>query len=185
MNIDHDGFRQKALKAIEDVKWFPKESINRITSMVGNRPDWCVSRQRSWGVGIPAFYCTSCEASILTEQSVGSVVELVRREGSDAWYEKAAAEILPDGFTCDKCGAGVDKLRKETDVLDVWFDSGSTNRAVLENPEHWPDLRWPADVYLEGGDQHRGWFNSSLMLAVADKGRGPVPAGRHQWLDAR
>jgi isoleucyl-tRNA synthetase len=176
MNIDHDGFRENALRAIEAVDWYPKESVNRITSMVANRPDWCVSRQRSWGVGIPAFYCDGCGEAVLTRESVGSVAELVRREGSDAWYEKAPADILPADFVCPNCQAGPGRFRKETDVLDVWFDSGSTNRAVLENTAQWPELTWPADVYLEGGDQHRGWFNSSLMIAVATKGRAPYRA---------
>ena len=166
-------FRQKALQAIADVTWYPRESINRITSMVANRPDWCVSRQRSWGVGIPAFYCDNCGEHILTKDSIGAVVRMVEKEGSDVWYAKPAADILPTGFTCPHCQSGVEKLCKETDVLDVWFDSGSTNRAVLENSAHWPDLAWPADLYLEGGDQHRGWFNSSLMIGVGTKGRAP------------
>ncbi len=173
MNIDHNDHRNRCLTAIEEVEWFPKESVNRIKSMVSNRPDWCVSRQRSWGVGIPAFYCNECDNSILTEESIRSVVELVRRDSSDAWYEKTPSEILPADFKCPDCGAGTDKLRKETDVLDVWFDSGSTNRAVLENSKQWPDLSWPADMYLEGGDQHRGWFNSSLMVGVATKDHAP------------
>ncbi len=176
MNIDHEGFRQKALKAIEDVTWYPKESINRITNMVGNRPDWCVSRQRSWGVGIPAFYCNGCGEAILEPTSVGAVVALVEREGSDAWYAYTAQEVLPEGYVCPSCGADKAQLRKETDVLDVWFDSGSTNRAVLEDNVTWKDLVYPADVYLEGGDQHRGWFNSSLMISVATKGRAPYKA---------
>ncbi len=166
-------FRRKALNAIEDVTWYPRESVNRITSMVANRPDWCVSRQRSWGVGIPAFYCEQCGEHLLTEESIGAVVRLVEQEGSDAWYIRSSSEILPADFHCPHCQAGVDKLRKETDVLDVWFDSGSTNRAVLENHAHWPDLSWPADVYLEGGDQHRGWFNSSLMIGVGTRDRAP------------
>ena len=177
MNIDHDRgdgpFRGQALDAVGQVTWFPKESVNRITTMVANRPDWCVSRQRSWGVGIPAFYCNACGEHILTRESVGAVADLVRRESSDAWYERSPEAILPAGFACPKCGSGVAEMRKETDVLDVWFDSGSTNRAVLESTEHWPDLHWPAEVYLEGGDQHRGWFNSSLMIAVATKGSAP------------
>ena len=173
MNIDHDGFRTKALEAIQSVAWVPKESVNRITNMVAGRPDWCVSRQRSWGVGIPAFYCDACGEHILSEESVGAVAALVRREGSDAWYSYAAADVLPKGFTCPHCKAGARTLRKETDVLDVWFDSGSTTRAVLENAKQWPDLSWPADMYLEGGDQHRGWFNSSLMLGTATKGSAP------------
>jgi isoleucyl-tRNA synthetase len=175
MNIDHNGFRQKALEAIQKVTWYPKESINRITSMVANRPDWCLSRQRSWGVGIPAFYCDACGETILTKESIGAVADLVRRENSDAWYRRTPAEILPPNFVCPKCGAGVEHLRKETDVLDVWFDSGCTHRAVLESGE-WPELHWPAELYLEGGDQHRGWFNSSLMIAVATKGQAPYRA---------
>ncbi|HLV79528.1 MAG TPA: isoleucine--tRNA ligase [Chthonomonadaceae bacterium] len=173
MNIDHAGHREKCLDAIEGVAWYPPESINRIKSMVANRPDWCISRQRAWGVGIPAFYCTVCGEHILTKASIGAVAALTRREGSDAWYEKLPEEILPAGFTCPHCSAPADKLRKETDVLDVWFDSGSTNRAVLEDQAHWPDLRWPADLYLEGGDQHRGWFNSSLMIALATRSQAP------------
>jgi isoleucyl-tRNA synthetase len=173
MNIDHEGFRQKALKAIEDVTWVPKESVNRITNMVAGRPDWCVSRQRSWGVGIPAFYCEACGEHILTRESMNAVEGLVRREGSDAWYAVSAEEILPEGYACPHCQAPASRLRKETDVLDVWFDSGSTNRAVLENNKQWPDLQWPADMYLEGGDQHRGWFNSSLMVGASTRGGAP------------
>ena len=169
-------FRQKALRAIDDVTWYPRESVNRITSMVANRPDWCVSRQRSWGVGIPAFYCNHCGEHVMTPESLRAVVKLVSRDSSDAWYEASPEAILPNGFRCPHCQSGVDKLRKETDVLDVWFDSGSTNRAVLENPAHWPNLSWPADLYLEGGDQHRGWFNSSLMIGVGTKGLAPYKA---------
>jgi len=177
MNIDHQvegsTFRETAIRAINDVTWYPRESINRITTMVAGRPDWCVSRQRSWGVGIPAFYCNGCGEPVLTPQSVTAVADLVLREGSDAWYHRSAEEILPPAFACPHCSAGTENLRKETDVLDVWFDSGSTNRAVLDNKAHWPNLEWPADVYLEGGDQHRGWFNSSLMIATATRGRAP------------
>lgn len=172
MNIDHEGFREKALSAIQAVTWHPREAINRISSMVSGRPDWCISRQRSWGVGIPAFYCQSCGEAVVTPESVAAVAALTRRETGDAWYIKPPSEILPEGFVCPHCSAGVEHLRKETDVLDVWFDSGSTNRAVLEGDE-WPELHWPADVYLEGGDQHRGWFNSSLMIAVATRGTAP------------
>jgi isoleucyl-tRNA synthetase len=173
MSIDHNDHRNRCLRAIDDVTWYPRESVNRITSMVANRPDWCVSRQRSWGVGIPAFYCDACGDAILTRESMAAVVDLASREGSDAWYSHSPAEILPAGFTCPNCSAGPDRLRKETDVLDVWFDSGSTHRAVLENTRQWPDLVWPADVYLEGGDQHRGWFNSSLMIGVGTRNRAP------------
>ncbi len=177
MNIDHQvdgvGFRERAMQAIDEVTWYPKESVNRIRNMVAGRPDWCVSRQRSWGVGIPAFYCEECGDPILMPESVAAVADLVRREGSDAWYEVSPKEILPAGFACPHCGAGVERLRKETDVLDVWFDSGSTHRAVLENRAQWPDLVWPADLYLEGGDQHRGWFMSSLMIGASTRRHAP------------
>lgn len=173
MNIDHDGHREKSIDAINQVRWYPPVSRNRITSMVGGRPDWCLSRQRAWGVGIPAFYCRSCGREILDPAALKAVHDLVSREGADAWYERPAAEVLPPGYTCPHCGAaGFDK---ETDILDVWFDSGSTHLAVLDDGR-WPELRWPADLYLEGSDQHRGWFNSSLMISVALRGRAPYEA---------
>lgn len=169
--IDHDGHRQKALDAIENVQWFPPESQNRIAAMVGGRPDWCLSRQRAWGVGIPVFYCGACSEAIATPESVSAVEEMTRRESSDAWFEKEAPQILPAGFACPHCGStDLAAFRKETDVLDVWFDSGSTCRAVLETR---PELGYPADVYLEGSDQHRGWFNASLMVGVATRGEAP------------
>jgi isoleucyl-tRNA synthetase len=167
MNIDHDGFRGKALDAIKTVEWYPGESINRISAMVAGRPDWCVSRQRAWGVGIPVFYYNG--EPIITPESVAKVYEMTLREGSDAWYEKTPREILGDDWVCP-LGGSVDEYTKETDVLDVWFDSGSTCRAVLE---HRPELHYPADVYLEGSDQHRGWFNSSLMIGTATRGEAP------------
>lgn len=170
MNIDHDGHRERALDAIQNVRWYPEESVNRISAMVAGRPDWCLSRQRAWGVGIPVFYCRACREPVATPQSIGAVYELTLSEGSDAWFEKEAGEILPPGFACPHCGDADAGFTKETDVLDVWFDSGSTCRAVLE---HRPELRYPADVYLEGSDQHRGWFNSSLMVGVATKGEPP------------
>lgn len=163
--------RELSLAAINATTWYPPVSINRISSMVANRPDWCLSRQRAWGVGIPAFYCKACGKEILTREAVDSVRDLVAREGSDAWYARTATEILPAGFKCPQCGGG--EFDKETDILDVWFDSGSTSFAVLENKERWPLLSWPADVYLEGSDQHRGWFNSSLMIAVGLRNKAP------------
>ncbi len=166
--------RELSLEAIRNITWFPAVSINRISSMVANRPDWCLSRQRAWGVGIPAFYCRSCRHEILSKEAIDSVVALVAREGSDAWYARPAEEILPPGFTCPKCGEK--QFEKETDILDVWFDSGSSSFAVLENQVRWPLLKWPADIYLEGSDQHRGWFNSSLMVANALRGRAPYDA---------
>lgn len=168
MNIDHEGHRQKCLEAIEKVRWVPEEGKSRIRDMVQHRPDWCLSRQRTWGVGIPVFYCQGCGKPVVTRETIKSVAEWVRKEGSDAWFNRSVNELLPDGFRCPHCGSA--EFTKETDVLDVWFDSGCTHRAVLESH---PQLRWPADVYLEGSDQHRGWFNSSLMIAVATKGDAP------------
>ncbi|MCS7265715.1 MAG: isoleucine--tRNA ligase [Armatimonadetes bacterium] len=168
MSVDHNSHRQKSLEAIKRVKWVPKEGESRITAMVQNRPDWCLSRQRAWGVGIPVFYCQSCGQPIVTRETIQSVAHWVRKEGSDAWFDRTAKELLPEDFKCPHCDGK--EFTKETDVLDVWFDSGCTHRAVLENH---PDLRWPSDMYLEGSDQHRGWFNSSLMVAVATKGDAP------------
>ena len=170
MSIDHENHRASALEAIGRTRWLPPASQNRITSMVANRPDWCLSRQRAWGVGIPAFYCRDCGSEILDKRSIESVHDLVRRKDADAWYTTPASEILPSGFVCAQCGGS--RLEKETDILDVWFNLGSTHLAVLD-AKRWPALRWPADVYLEGSDQHRGWFNSSLMVAMAVKGEPP------------
>lgn len=171
MNIDHEGHRQKCLDAIERVKWFPASGQGRIRAMVENRPDWCLSRQRTWGVGIPAFYCRSCEEPLLTKESIESVAALVEREGADAWFTTETDAVLPADAHCAKCGGTI--FDKDQDVLDVWFDSGSTHAAVLDNNDKWPTLRWPADLYLEGSDQHRGWFNTSLMTAMAVKGAAP------------
>jgi isoleucyl-tRNA synthetase len=168
MSIDHAGHRQKCLEAIGRVRWVPEEGKARIKAMVQNRPDWCLSRQRAWGVGIPVFYCQGCGQPVVTKETIQSVAAWVRKEGSDAWFDRSAKELLPENFRCPHCGG--DAFTKETDVLDVWFDSGCTHRAVLESR---PELRWPADMYLEGSDQHRGWFNSSLMVAVATKGDAP------------
>jgi isoleucyl-tRNA synthetase len=176
MNIDHplgDGTtqRQRMLEQIAKTQWIPAESVNRIEAMAGGRPDWCLSRQRAWGVGIPVFYCDSCTEPILTRASLESAVKLVREQSADAWYTVPAEQILPAGFQCPHCAAS-GPFSKETDVLDVWFDSGSTWSAVLESGK-WPLLRYPADLYVEGSDQHRGWFNSSLTVSTAARGRAP------------
>lgn len=163
-----DGFREAALDAIANVKWIPGWGENRMANMVRERRDWCISRQRVWGVPIPVFYCEECGQDIMSAESLAAVQELFRKEGSDAWFKYEAAEILPPGFTCPRCGAA--KFRKETDIMDVWFDSGSSHQAVLTQ---WPDLQWPADLYLEGSDQHRGWFQSSLLTSVAITEKAP------------
>ncbi|MGI6091382.1 MAG: isoleucine--tRNA ligase [Veillonellaceae bacterium] len=166
-----DGFREQALKAIEDVRWIPAWGESRIHNMVADRHDWCISRQRTWGVPIPIFYCKKCNEHIITDETINTVKELFRKEGSDSWWAKSAAEILPAGFKCPHCNH--EEFRKETDIMDVWFDSGSSHAAVLRQRE---ELKWPADLYLEGSDQHRGWFQSSLLTSVATTGRAPYDA---------
>ena len=163
-----DGFRAEALQAIENVQWIPSWGKDRIHNMVADRKDWCISRQRVWGVPIPIFYCGQCQEHIINEETITAVSDLFAREGSDAWWAKTAQEILPAGFVCPHCGHH--DFRKETDIMDVWFDSGSSHAAVLEVND---ELGWPAAMYLEGSDQHRGWFQSSLLTSVATRGRAP------------
>lgn len=170
-----EGFRQEALKAIRSVKWVPEWGENRIYNMVEGRGDWCISRQRTWGVPIPIFYCNDCGKEIINEETIAHIQGLFKEHGSDIWFAKEANELVPPGLTCPHCGKGKD-FRKETDIMDVWFDSGSSHLAVLEQPELWPELQWPADLYLEGSDQHRGWFNSSLSTSVAVTGKPPYKA---------
>ncbi len=166
-----DGFREQALAAIREVRWIPAWGEVRIANMVAGRADWCISRQRAWGVPIPAFYCEGCGSHLIDDTTIAAVADLFRREGSNAWFLREAAEILPPGTSCPRCGGT--SFRKETDTMDVWFDSGSSHAAVLAER---PDLSWPADLYLEGSDQHRGWFQSSLLTAVATRGRAPYRA---------
>ncbi|MCG0238984.1 MAG: isoleucine--tRNA ligase [Firmicutes bacterium] len=163
-----EGFREAALQAIDQVRWVPEWGVERIRNMVAERSDWCISRQRAWGVPIPIFTCTKCQEPLMTREAFQAVADLFRREGSDAWWLKEAHEILPPGTTCPKCGGT--EFVKEKDIMDVWFDSGSSHAAVLEQRE---DLQWPATLYLEGTDQHRGWFQSSLLTAVVWRGRAP------------
>ncbi len=163
-----DGFRQNALEAIDSVEWIPSWGRERIYNMIRDRGDWCISRQRTWGVPIPIFYCASCGETIINKVTIDHVSALFTEYGSDIWFAKEVRELLPEGFKCPACSG--EEFTKETDIMDVWFDSGSSHMAVLETH---PDLRWPADMYLEGSDQHRGWFNSSLSTSVAVRGVAP------------
>jgi isoleucyl-tRNA synthetase len=168
ISMEKTGLRKKALAEIDRVRWIPHWGRERIYGMIENRPDWCVSRQRAWGVPIIAFFCTGCESVLFTRESIDHVFERFRTEGADAWYKRDVKELLPEGTVCGRCGGG--SFRKETDILDVWFDSGVSHAAVLE-PR--PELNWPADLYLEGSDQHRGWFHSSLLTAVGTRNAAP------------
>ncbi|MHB8896738.1 MAG: isoleucine--tRNA ligase [Candidatus Geothermincolia bacterium] len=160
--------RQAALEAVKEVDWVPDWTVNRIASMVENRPDWCISRQRAWGVPLPIVYCTECGAELVTKETLQAIKTLIGEEGADAWFAKEPSEFLPAGLECPNCGGTT--FEKESDIVDVWFESGVSSFAVLRKR---PDLRWPADLYLEGSDQHRGWFQSSLMLAVGCEGKPP------------
>ncbi|MEW6271615.1 MAG: isoleucine--tRNA ligase [Thermodesulfobacteriota bacterium] len=163
--------RAETLAAIDRVRWIPPWGRDRIHGMIESRPDWCISRQRSWGVPIVAVYCERCEHPHLSKELAEHVAAIVEREGSNAWFARPAAELVPDGFRCERCAAT--EFRKETDILDVWFDSGVSHAAVLERRA---GLRAPADLYLEGSDQHRGWFHTSLLTSVATRGRAPYEA---------
>ena len=163
-------FRQCALEEIQRVQWDPKWGQERIANMVASRPDWCISRQRIWGVPIAVFLCRECHKPLNDPAIHRRIVELFAAEGADAWYTHNAAEILPPGTRCPSCGATGGGFEKEMDILDVWFESGASQAAVLGVD---PELPWPADLYLEGGDQHRGWFQSSLLCAVGVRGAAP------------
>ncbi len=168
MNIDHDGLRTRIIAEIDGVKWFPGWSRDRIRNMTETRPDWCISRQRAWGVPIPAVRCKGCGHVGLYDQVMRAAEQLFAKEGSDAWFVRPASDFTGDGLKCAQCGAG--EFDKEEDVLDVWFDSGSSQAAVLGQR---PELAWPADAYLEAVEQARGWFGSSLACAVAERGHAP------------
>ena len=164
--------RQAALEAIDkQVQWVPRSAHDRIFNMVANRPDWCISRQRAWGVPIPALDCRDCGGAILTSALIDKAASVFDVYGADAWYERPLEEFLPDGFTCPSCGGT--SFDREHDILDVWFDSGSSHEAVLPFRD---ELTWPADLYLEGSDQHRGWFQSSLLVGLGTRNRPPFKA---------
>lgn len=173
-----DDFKDDAVKAIDEVEWIPGWGKDRITSMVRERKDWCISRQRKWGVPIPIFYCEECGEPLIDKEAMLAVADLFGKEGSNAWFTHTAEEILPKGKKCSKCGCT--SFTKEKDIMDVWFDSGSSHAAVLKNR---PYLKWPADLYLEGADQYRGWFQSSLLTSVATMGTAPYNAVlTHGWV---
>ena len=173
-----EGFKKEAVDAINTVEWIPGWGKDRITSMVMDRNDWCISRQRRWGVPIPIFYCKDCNEPLIDKDAMMAVSELFRTEGSDQWYVKPAEEILPEGTKCKKCGCT--HFEKERDIMDVWFDSGVTHAAVCDVRK---ELHWPADLYLEGADQYRGWFQSSLLTSVAWRGKAPYKAVvTHGWV---
>ncbi len=169
LNLEHNDLRNSALKAIDSVKWVPPESKNRIYASVKERPDWVLSRQRVWGVFIPSVKCKSCGNSILDPRIIRNVARYTRDEGSDVWLLRDVSYFLPENFRCPLCHKD-EGFEKEYDILDVWFDSGSTGVIVLQSHPH---LRWPSDMYLEGSDQHRGWFNASLMVSMAVKKEPP------------
>lgn len=167
ISMSHEQLRERALKEIDNVRWIPSWGRERIYSMVEKRPDWCLSRQRSWGVPITLFLCEKCGYIVKEESLFNKIVELVEKEGSDIWFKISTEEILRD-YNCPQCGGR--QFKKERDILDVWFDSGVSHAAVLERDSR---LSWPADMYLEGSDQHRGWFQSSLIASVGNKGKAP------------
>jgi isoleucyl-tRNA synthetase len=175
--LDKDGYREKTLEAIRKVRWIPSWGEERISNMVRERPDWCISRQRAWGVPIIAFYCKRCDQVLLDKNVIDYVAAIFAKEGSDAWYSKSTADLLPAGTVCGECGGK--EFRQEYDILDVWFDSGSSHLATLGRRK---DLPWPSDLYIEGGDQYRGWFQSSLLIGVALHGAAPYRASiTHGW----
>ncbi len=168
IGMERNRLRERALEAIRKIKWMPAWGEERIYNMIASRPDWCISRQRIWGVPITVFTCEDCHTQITDKKLLDYVVDQFAEHTADIWYEKTSAELLPPGTVCGQCGSA--NLAKEQDILDVWFDSGSSHLAVLNERWH---LDWPADLYLEGGDQYRGWFHSSLLVGVALKGDSP------------
>jgi len=173
-----DAIKEKAVEEINKVNWVPAWGKDRITSMVMDRNDWCISRQRRWGVPIPIFYCQDCGEPLISKDAMMAVSRMFSKEGSDSWYIKDAKDILPAGTKCAKCGGT--EFTKEHDIMDVWFDSGVTHAAVADQR---PELHWPADLYLEGADQYRGWFQSSLITSIAWRGKAPYKTVvSHGWV---
>ena len=173
-----DSFKDEACAACDDVRWVPGWGIDRMKSMIRERADWCISRQRRWGLPIPVFYCKDCGKPICTDETIKAVSDLFAEKGSNAWFDMDAADILPKGFTCPHCGKNAG-FTKEEDTLDGWFDSGSTHFASMKKDQGF----WPATMYLEGLDQYRGWFQSSLLTSIAWRGKAPYKAVvTHGWV---
>ncbi len=170
VSMDKTHLREHALRAVGEVEWIPGWSVNRMSAMVADRPDWCISRQRAWGVPIPVFTCTKCGETVATEATFDAVIHLFETEGADAWFTKRPSEYLPADVVCPKCVAGVGDLKPEDDIVDVWWESGVSHTSVLEAR---PELRRPAELYLEGSDQHRGWFQSALLTSVGAYDQAP------------
>jgi len=168
ISMKKNDLLKKTVENVHAVTWVPGWGKDRFMSMVENRPDWCISRQRAWGVSIAAFTCKDCGELLLDKTIINHVAAIVEKEGADAWFTKSSAELMPAGTTCKKCGKK--EFMKEMDILDVWFDSGVSHAAVLNERK---ELSWPADLYLEGSDQHRGWFQSSLLTSVGTTGKAP------------
>ena len=172
-----DAIKDTAVKACDDIQWHPGWGKERMISMISERNDWCISRQRVWGVPIPIFYCDDCGADIVTPETIAHVAALFREHGSNVWFDREPKDLLPEGFVCPKCGKT--HFSKESDIMDVWFDSGSTWAAVAAER---PYLKYPADLYLEGGDQYRGWFQSSMLTSIAVNGVAPYKQiATHGW----
>ena len=171
------AFADKAIEEIKNIKWVPGWGEDRIAGMIRDRSDWCISRQRVWGVPIPIFTCKECGKEVITKETIKKVADIFRESGADAWYEMDAKDLLPEGTVCT---CGCDEFKKETDIMDVWFDSGVSHSAVLQQRDY---LRSPADIYLEGADQYRGWFQSSLLTSVAAYGTAPYKTVvTHGWV---
>jgi isoleucyl-tRNA synthetase len=168
ISLEHNDLRKKALAEIDRVKWVPRWGRDRIYNMLENRPDWCISRQRAWGVPIPAAFCEGCEEAVVSAELMEQVAQAVEQHGAGIWYRTPVTDFLPTGFCCPKCGGR--SFRQETDILDVWFDSAASFAAVADKRE---GLRLPVDLYLEGSDQHRGWFHSSMLVGVGTRDRSP------------
>jgi len=168
ISMDKTGLRKAALQKIKEVSWIPNWGQDRIYGMIEKRPDWCISRQRSWGIPITLFFCAECESTVISQEIIDHVSGMIEQKGADVWFTEAVETLLPPGTACPQCGA--QHFEKETDILDVWFDSGTSYAAVMEQREN---LDSPSDLYLEGSDQHRGWFHSSLLCALGTRGEAP------------